>query len=686
MLLTAGAAFAQNARIVLRWKDVPGASAYELQISRDANFTEIVLQTRTTVPGYRWEQLPTRTHWWRVRSIDAEGRPSEWSQPRTVEVESAVPVPLRPGDGAIVPCGHIASFDFEPNPLIREFQLEVSSAPDFSSVRSQRGSSASVQMQHLGPGTWYWRARSVDVKQKLSEWGPVRSFVVRVMPPRLKPVPDLIIGAAQVSLGWSPSGCAASYIVEVSNDGQKSSTAAQGTSLPLRLSGGGEYRWRVAAVDEHQVSGEFSPENVFRVRLPTPTGLSETVTSSVLFGWAAVPTAVAYDVEVQRMTEARAEEALRQSVSRNGAVFPELTPGEYRWRVAARDAEGHASVPSDYRYFVRSAGAPLATPTWVSPPDDAVVPVGAKVTLGWQSDAESTLWDVELDGQVQRSPQPALVTEPLPEGTHRFRVRALGPGFRVSEWTTPRQVFAGRPSVERVELSRSGNRFSVQLFDAKNRRLVDVEPRFFVERGALAEPVHTLEGWDLEWTPPPVGEDVLHVEERDFSWTKTVVEQLDPVGSFALRAGGVFNGGGVRSFDGGLGLGLRLPFLQRHLGLELRAAIYQSSGHFETAGTDFQAQAWMLPLTLMLAWHQSFNDFGLRGGVGPALQFAWLDVAGERSTALRPGLEVAVAGSYRLGPGRVEVEVGFLWSYFATERATWMAGGASVRAGYVFEF
>ena len=48
LLVVASVSQAQNARIVLRWKDVPGASAYELQIAKDPAFVEIVLQTRTT--------------------------------------------------------------------------------------------------------------------------------------------------------------------------------------------------------------------------------------------------------------------------------------------------------------------------------------------------------------------------------------------------------------------------------------------------------------------------------------------------------------------------------------------------------------------------------------------------------------------------------------------------------------
>ena len=91
MILLVSGAGAQTARIVLRWKEVIGAGAYELQIAKDSGFAEIVLQTRTSTAAYRWEHLPAQPHWWRVRTIDADGRPSEWSAPLTVSFDSTVP-------------------------------------------------------------------------------------------------------------------------------------------------------------------------------------------------------------------------------------------------------------------------------------------------------------------------------------------------------------------------------------------------------------------------------------------------------------------------------------------------------------------------------------------------------------------------------------------------------------------
>ena len=157
-------ALAQNARIVLRWKDVPGASAYELQIAKDPAFVEIVLQTRTTSAGYRWEQLPTTTHWWRVRSFDAESRASEWSPPRTIAVDSAIPTQLKPADAQPIACGASVTFELEPSALIKEYILELASNADFSSFRTLHSATPSFEVPGLGAGTWWWRMRGVDLK------------------------------------------------------------------------------------------------------------------------------------------------------------------------------------------------------------------------------------------------------------------------------------------------------------------------------------------------------------------------------------------------------------------------------------------------------------------------------------------------------------------------------------------
>ena len=683
----ASAAGAQNARIVLRWKDVPGASAYELQIAKDPAFVEIVLQTRTTTAGYRWEQLPTTTHWWRVRSFDGESRASEWSPPRTIAVDSAIPTPVKPADGALSPCGATVAFELDPSPLVKEYLIELSSNSEFNSFRTLRSPAPLFEVPGLPAGAWWWRPRAIDVKARTSGPGPVRSFAVRIAPPKLKAVADVPLGTPQVQLSWSEAGCARSYLVEATQDGRdKISIPAPGLSLAFKAGVAGEYKWRVASVDERGTAGDYSPESVFRVRLPTPNNRAESISLRADLSWGPVPSATGYKLELQRQGAKGPENVAAVTVPATSWRSAELPPGEYRWRVTTRDALGHTSLPSDYRTFVRAAGAPVAQPAWRSPLADVVVEPNADVELSWSAVAEARKYEVELDGTPTRVLGTSTTTGPLSEGAHVVRLRSVSDGFRFSEWTAPLELFAGRPPVARAEVSLVGELVQVRLVDAKGRVVHGATPRFSVRAGALA-PAELKDGaWLAQWTPPASGDDLLTVDERDFHFEQVLTPSSDATWSVAARAGGIFSGGAVASPSFGLGGTVRLPFLRKRLGVELRAGLYRAGSSFELGGAVIPAQAWMVPISAVLAWHQNVGAFQLKAGVGPAIQLAWVQVGRESGFFGMPGVEVVAAVSRRLGPGRLEVELSFLYARLDVPLARLNAGGVGVRLGYAFDF
>ena len=540
-LVLSSAAWAQNARIVLRWKEVPGASAYELQIAKDAAFVEVVLQTRTSTAGYRWEQLPTTTHWWRVRSVDADNRLSEWSPPRTIAVDSAVPTPLKPAEGAAVVCGASVVLELAPSTLIKEYQVELSATADFATPRLLKSATPTFEVPGLSAGSWYWRSRAIDVRDTRTGAGPVRSFTVRVPPPRLKPAADATL-PAQVNLTWGAVGCAASYVVEASHDGHdRVSLPASTTQLSFKASAAGDYRWRVASVDEKGTAGEWSAESVFRVRLAAPRLKAEVVGERAELSWSPVAGATAYTVELSRINDEGLRAATTVTVAGNAWRSEVLSEGEYAWRVTARDGAGHSSAPSESRSFQRQAAVVAAR-------------------------------------EPEQKPEEKPV-EPPPQ-------------------TTP----------------------------------------------------------------------------------------LPPFFSLAARVGLLVNGQAVLSPQPQLAFTARLPVLQRQLGLELRAGYYFAVRSSEVVQGKVVGRADLLPMSLLLAWHQPLGQFQLKGGVGPALQLAWVSVNGQHEFRALPGFEVALGVSYRLGPGRIEGDLGFLYSRFSSSLAALNASGFGARLGYAFDF
>jgi hypothetical protein len=99
LLLCATAARAEepSARVVLRWQSVQGAAGYDLQVARDPAFAVRELDVRVELAGYRLGHPPTSgRRYWRVRTVDGDGRPGPWSTAKVIE-------PIEPDSGAAAP-------------------------------------------------------------------------------------------------------------------------------------------------------------------------------------------------------------------------------------------------------------------------------------------------------------------------------------------------------------------------------------------------------------------------------------------------------------------------------------------------------------------------------------------------------------------------------------------------------
>ncbi|MCB9143784.1 MAG: metallophosphoesterase [Anaerolineales bacterium] len=72
----------------LYWQAVDGAIKYEVQISRNEDFSTLIL-TATTNKTNLWSSktLLSRPHYWRVRALDSSGTWGEWSQPFVFKVK-----------------------------------------------------------------------------------------------------------------------------------------------------------------------------------------------------------------------------------------------------------------------------------------------------------------------------------------------------------------------------------------------------------------------------------------------------------------------------------------------------------------------------------------------------------------------------------------------------------------------
>jgi len=189
------------ASVVLRWQAVAAAAAYDVQIARDPSFAATVVSERVPTPGFRWRSIPAERHFWRVRSVDAEGRLGSWSAVKTIEAALRPPEPIEPGDGTAITlarAGQTVTLSWKGSEVVREYALEVARDPSFTEVVSApRTSSSRIDLELPGTGQFHWRVRAIDLAGGESAPSAPRSFSV-LAPPEPKPPPSSVAVLAPV--------------------------------------------------------------------------------------------------------------------------------------------------------------------------------------------------------------------------------------------------------------------------------------------------------------------------------------------------------------------------------------------------------------------------------------------------------------------------------------------------------
>ncbi len=685
LCFASAAALAEQARVALRWRDVPGASAYELQIAKDNAFVEVVLQTRTTTAGYKWEQLPKATHYWRVRSIDGEGRASEWSAPKAVAVEAGAASARSPDDSAVWPCGSPVSFVAEPSTMVKEYVLQISGTKDFASIKELRSKSGTFTAP-LDAGTWYWRLIGLDLRDKLTEKSPVRTLHVKVAPPKLKPSGDSTPGGS-ATLSWAPSDCAASYLVEAWVEGGEHVTlpAPAQAQLSFKTPASGDYHFRVAGLDAQNRPGEWSPEQKLRSRFASPNVKGEAVLGrSAELHWEETPGAASYKVEVSARKDFKTVDAHGSATTGVFKTVP-LEPGAWFWRVMAVDAKGQASPPSEPREFDVHSVEPLATPELFEPKDGASLLSKQPFMVSWFKVPEAEKYVLELDGV--EFPPIASLTQRLAgvkDGPHYLRVRAIGAADRDSLASEARTFYVGVPKVKKAKVNQTGFDVEVVLFDEAGNPVEGARPQFWSKAGGIGKVTSEGGRQHFTWSPKDSGDATLVVRERDFKTELLLTEPTPPPFSVGAVGGFGFNFGAVSSLVAGANAGYDLPAFQRHVAVELRALAYGAAFDAPSGTARVPGSALLVPVEAMGAFRVWLGGFELKASAGFSLTVASLTVGSERDLTASPGVLLGGSVGRRVGSGLVTLEVQGLYSTIDSRLMKLNSGGLMVTFGYAF--
>ncbi|MDR2675116.1 MAG: right-handed parallel beta-helix repeat-containing protein, partial [Opitutaceae bacterium] len=181
-----------NARPEFTWTAVAGAAAYEIEIAADYDFKTIVHPlTRVTGASFTPARpLHPAQRFWRVRVIDADGKPGPWSAAFVYKLKPPPPAETRPAESrpAVYPAHNQEgivqqpSFTWPAEPGAAAYEIEIAADHDYKKVvlpPTRVETPRYVPLAPLYPSARFWRTRPVAADGAPGKWSGTRVYKLR---------------------------------------------------------------------------------------------------------------------------------------------------------------------------------------------------------------------------------------------------------------------------------------------------------------------------------------------------------------------------------------------------------------------------------------------------------------------------------------------------------------------------
>lgn len=225
----------------LKWSAVAGAEKYELQISRNKAFTDLLVNQTVLQNSYAWNRAELGRFYWRIRARSDKYKEGTFSPIREMTVQLGAPQNLAKTQ-IIDEVPDAALLDAPPPPLelkwnptvfTESYHVQFANNPKFTNALEFFTDSSSRKVSIHSRGVYYWRVRSLDRKKApLSPWSqtyaiefqrvykdPALSQNLLALSPRQQDS-MIVIGSQQsdILFRWTNPYPDAEYTIEISYD------------------------------------------------------------------------------------------------------------------------------------------------------------------------------------------------------------------------------------------------------------------------------------------------------------------------------------------------------------------------------------------------------------------------------------------------------------------------------------
>lgn len=471
-----------NAIPTLSWSAELIPNEYEIQIARDIEFKNLVVQEPVSGRSYRPARvLPDGKYHWRLIALkDGEKTP----EPNPFTIVLLTPVELvSPADQSQLTTKLKKSQEVDLSWVCKRFpatyKIEISDSSTFKeTVADQTTKDCAWKDVKLDAGTYYWRVSVKANSEAQDLWSDAHRFTLnaqaesaplakvklvtktKLLTLEFKPAARDVASEEKVvanppSLEWQSVKGAQRYLIQFSGvKGFTTLLSEEITKTPKfqwRGVAPGRVFWRVAALGANGVQGPFSEPSDLDVKLPAPAleptyrfqVVGETGAPLVL-EWPAIPFAQKYLVQMGKKRDL-ANASPKVVDTPQLKVNPDA--GHFFIRVATVDASGE--VTSDFSKPASvdvEATAALETPGIITPKPGMKVAVrGSKISIvfTWTLIEGANSYSVEIASdkdfqhilQSRKSRDTTLVLKQAEfNGMIFWRVRARG-AKGVSAWS-----------------------------------------------------------------------------------------------------------------------------------------------------------------------------------------------------------------------------------------------------------
>lgn len=163
-------AVAYNGAMALAWTRNTAAPDVRLQVARDAEFKDLVLQPAPIDAAGFEARLADGAYYWRVAAVEAGGRAGPFSDVQSFELK---PPPPAPPPATSEVNGDQLMLRWRADASVARYELEWSRSEAFDGADVQRFSTEQPElvMPKPSPGKYFLRARSVNAAGAAGPWG-----------------------------------------------------------------------------------------------------------------------------------------------------------------------------------------------------------------------------------------------------------------------------------------------------------------------------------------------------------------------------------------------------------------------------------------------------------------------------------------------------------------------------------